>query len=128
MLKFGKAPYLECSSKGDKRFSAFYARPVSLKGKSIEESYQGMKVFADGSTGLNWREAKGKKAINAKECAIAYDKWWREWVEEQNLLPVLISATGLSDIFGQKGHVCQAEVLWRIREEHVASTNHDSFD
>jgi hypothetical protein len=34
---------------------------------------------------------------------------------EQNLLPVLIAATGLSDMFGKPGSVCQAEVLWEIR-------------
>ena len=119
MLKFGTAPYLECSSKGDKRFSAFYARPQSLRGKSIEEAYQSMKVFADDSTGLNWREAKGKKAVNANECAMAYKKWWEEWVEEQNLINILVEAQGLSDMFGQKGHICQAEVLWNLREAYI---------
>lgn len=115
MLKFGSPPFLECSSAGDRRFSAFYAAPRSLDGKSIEVAYQGVKVFTDGSTGLGWRSAKGRKAVNQEECAALYEKLWREWVEEQNLLPVLKAASGLSDRFGQEGHVCQAEVLWRIR-------------
>lgn len=119
MIKFGNAPYLECSSKGDKRFSAFYARPTSLKGKSIEESYQSMKIFEDGSTGLDWRQAKGKKATNANECSKAYTQWWKEWIDEQNLINVLVEAEGLSDMFGQKGHVCQAEVLWNLREAYI---------
>lgn len=119
MIKLGTSPYLECSSKGDKRFSAFYARPRSLNGKSIEEAYQSMKVFADGSTGLGWREAKGKKAINADECRIAYEQWWKEWIEEQKLIDVLVEAQGLSDMFGQKGHICQAEVLWNLREAYI---------
>lgn len=116
MVRYGSAPYLECSSKGDKRFSAFSARPRSLNGRSIEQAYQAMKIFADGSTGLSWRDAKGKFAVNQETCAAAYEQWWREWVDEQQLAPVLRAAAGLSDIFGQVGHVCQAEVLWRIRE------------
>ena len=115
MLKRGSPPFLECSSRGDRRFSAFYARPRSLGGKSIEEAYQAMKVFEGGRTGLHWRTAKGHRALNAAECAAAYERWWREWVEEQQLLPVLRAASGLSDMFGREGNVCQADVLWRIR-------------
>ena len=115
MIRHGSAPYLECSSKGDKRFSAFYARPSSLKGRSIEEAYQAMKVFADGSTGLGWREAKGKRAVNMPECAAAYTQWWIEYVYEKNLVWELSNASGLSDIFGKEGSICQATVLWDIR-------------
>jgi len=115
MIRHGSAPYLECSSKGDKRFSAFYARPSSLKGKSIEEAYQAMKVFEDGSTGLSWREAKGRRAVNMDDCAAAYTQWWIEYIYEKNLVWELSNASGLSDMFGQKDHVCQATVLWNIR-------------
>lgn len=117
MIRHGEAPYLECSSKGDKRFSAFFSRPKILNGYSIEEAYQRMKVFAGGSTGLPWRAAKGKKAINQADCAAAYKMWWEAWVAEQGLLPVLKAASGLSDLFGQTGHVCQATVLWEIRNQ-----------
>lgn len=115
MIKHGDPPFLECSSKGDKRFSAFFARPKSLNGKSIEEAYQAMKVFGDGETGLSWREAKSRMALNQGACETAYNLWWKEWVSEQGLLPILKAATGLCDTFGQPGHVCQATVLWDIR-------------
>ncbi len=117
MIAIGKFPFLECSSKGDKRFSAFYAKPKSLNNKSIEEAYQAMKIFDGGLTNLSWREAKGKKAINQSECEEAYIKWWKEYIEENNLIDILKSSTGLSDMFGQEGHICQATVLWRIRNE-----------
>lgn len=117
MVRHGSPPYLECSSRGDQRFSAFHARPSSLKGKSIEEAYQGMKVLADGSTGLPWRMVKGRKAVNQQECARAYRLWWEEWIKEENLLGLLQSSPGLSDLFGQLGHVCQATVLWEIRND-----------
>lgn len=52
MVRHGEAPFLECSSRGDQRFSAFSARLRSQGGRSIEEVYQAAKVFEDGSTGL----------------------------------------------------------------------------
>lgn len=115
MIRHGEAPYLECSSKGDKRFSAFYA---VLNGRTIEEIYQASKVFEDGRTGLTWKEAKGKKAVNQEECSRLYASLWDQYIEANpKLLDVLKEASGLSDIFGQEGHCCQATELWRIRNQ-----------
>jgi hypothetical protein len=120
MIRHGEAPFLECSSKGDKRFSAFYARVKKYGNKTIEELYQAAKVFEDGSTGLTWREAKGRKAVNAEETARLYRKLWQRYIKENpRLLKVLIDASGLSDIFGQEGHMCQATELWRIRRKAI---------
>lgn len=120
MIQHGEAPFLECSSRGDKRFSAFYARIKKYGNKTIEELYQAAKVFEDGSTGLTWREAKGRKAVNAEETARLYRKLWQRYIKENpRLLRVLIDASGLSDIFGQEGHMCQATELWRIRRKAI---------
>lgn len=120
MIQHGEAPFLECSSHGDKRFSAFYARVKKYGNKTIEELYQAAKVFEDGSTGLTWREAKGRKAVNAEETARLYRKLWQRYIKENpRLLRVLIDASGLSDIFGQEGHMCQATELWRIRRKAI---------
>lgn len=117
MIRHGKAPYLECSSKGDKRFSAFYARLRCRSNRSIEDLYQASKIFEDGSTGLTWREAKGRKAVNQKEVSGFYSQLWDEYIEENpELMEVLQAASGLSDIFGQENHCCQATELWRIRK------------
>ena len=120
MIRYGRAPYIECSSRGDRRFSAFSAR---LKdGRSIEEVYQAAKIFqgADGQVWTNrpWQKAKGKKADNQAEVAILYSRLWDRYIvtEHPELLMVLCTASGLSDMFGQPGHVCQATELWRIRE------------
>jgi hypothetical protein len=115
MLTRGRPPFLECSTHGDRRFSAFCARPSCLGGRSIEQAYQAMKILPDGRTNLSWREAKGQPCINKADCTAAYEHWWLEWVREQNLLPTLQAATGLSDKFGRESSVCQADVLWRIR-------------
>jgi hypothetical protein len=53
VIRFGIAPFLECSSKGDKRFSAFSARIIALDNRSIEEIYQAAKIFVDGTSNLN---------------------------------------------------------------------------
>lgn len=117
MIRHGQKPFLECSSKGDKRFSAFYAH---VDGFTIEELFQGAKVFEDGSTNLSVRKAKGKKAINQEEVSQLYSNLWDKYILEENphLLHVLKQASGLSDIFGQKGHCCQATELWRIRNNN----------
>lgn len=113
MLSFGKEPFLECSSKGDRRFSAFYAR---VEGKSIEEQYQAFKIFEDGSSGLSWKQAKGKKPVNIKEARKLYSKLWDKYFQENSeLLEVIKKYNGFTDIFGQKGHACQAEEVYRIR-------------
>ena len=124
MIKHGEAPYLECSSRGDKRFSAFYARLKTYYNKSIEEIYQAAKVFEDGSTGLTWRQAKGRKPVNIDEVRRLYSYLWDVYIiENPELLQVLLDASGVSDMFGQKGHQCQATELWRIRQSHLNPLN-----
>lgn len=117
MIRHGKAPFLECSTRGDTRFSAFHAR---IRGRTIESIYQAAKVFDDGITGLGWREAKGREAVNAEDCTRLYSQLWDEYMSEHpELLELLINASGLSDLFGQRGHVCQATELWRIRNKYL---------
>jgi hypothetical protein len=120
VVRHGKAPYLECSSRGDARFSAFHARLKSFSDRSIEELYQAAKVFEDGATGLSWQKAKGRRAVNMAEVGIFYSKLWDQYIAENpHLLAVVAGASGLSDMFGQAGHVCQATELWRIRNRIV---------
>ncbi len=119
MLKFGKAPFLECSSAGDKRFSAFYARLRKYGGKSIEVLYQEAKVFEGGVTRLSWREAKGKTPINIKELTVYYARLWDQYFKENpKLLDVIKKYNGFTDRYGQKGHNCQAKEILRIKKEY----------
>lgn len=118
MLRFGSPPYVECSSArgGYARLSALYAKLRS--GRSIEATYQAAKVFEDGSTGLPWRQAKGRTPLNTDECRRLYSALWDEYMtypENRDLVDLICGANGLSDVFGQAGHSCQAEELWRIR-------------
>src|SRR5262245_50404355 len=124
MVRHGEAPFLECSSRGDKRFSAFYARVKSRGNKTIEELYQSAKVFKVGGREFkpqNWRNARGNTPINLAEVRALYAKLWDEYVEENpHLLQVICAATGLSDMFGSGDSACQATELWRIRNNNIA--------
>lgn len=123
MLRYGSAPYLECSTKGDRRFNAFNARLNAYKGKSIEEIYQAAKKFSDGSTGLTWRQTKGKKAINQEECNRLYSYLWGIYfIENPELMYFAKTQTGVSDMFGQAGHCCQATEIWRIINNGIDKT------
>jgi hypothetical protein len=114
MVRHGEPPYLECSSKGDKRFSAFYAR-VNKHGDTIENLYQGAKIFADGRTGLSWREAKGLKPVNGEYTRWLYSYLWDTYFEENpQLFDVVEFFNGFADTFGQVGHCCQATEIHRI--------------
>lgn len=116
MIKVGKPPFLECSTRGNRRFSAFCARISRRTNYSIEEIYQASKRFPDGSTNLTWREAKGRRPVNIEEVKQFYSTLWDEYIAENpELLTVLQQSSGLSDMFGQHGHQCQVLELWRIR-------------
>lgn len=52
-----------------------------------------------------------------QECAKFYRQLWREYVEENpELLIILKNTTGYQDVFGQQGHCCQAEELYLIHK------------
>jgi hypothetical protein len=121
MIRVGVEPFLECSSKGDKRFSAFYARLLCERNRSIEELYQGFKVFDNGQGGtvsrLNVKDAKGKLALNQEEAKKYYSWLWDIYFQENpDLLHVIKQYGGFSDIFGQVGRCCQAIEVFRIQQ------------
>lgn len=123
MTYHGIAPFLECSSAGDKRFSAYFARIKGRGNQSIEAIYQAAKLFSCGSTGLSIKEARGKRPVNIRECSALYGVLWDEYMAENpDLLAVIREASGLCDRFGQRGHACQATELWRIRNTSQTET------
>jgi hypothetical protein len=86
----------EVSSRGDKRFSAFYARLAD--GRSIEEHYQcDVKGYDPGGT--NWRLGKGRPPLdNRVDTWRAYLDLWRQW---SRLNPELIEE--LKSLVGPRG-------------------------
>jgi hypothetical protein len=118
MVSHGESPFLECSSQGDARLSAFYARIKARGNRSIEEIYQGSKIFEGNISGMDWKFAKGRTPLNPEEVRVLYSQLWDEYIKENpKLYAVIREASGLSDKFGQQGHACQATELWRIRND-----------
>ena len=112
---------LECSTAGDKRFSAFHAK-VNVFGKvdSIENHYQLSKRFGN-EIPRHWKEAKGKKpthfVIGDKEYDLNHlSSFYRLlWVKYLDANPDLVEyAKGFdtfSDMFKGKSINCQADVI-----------------
>jgi hypothetical protein len=72
----------ECSSRGDKRFSALFARLAD--GRTIEEGYQlDVKGYRQHSN--EWRAGKGKPPLNGKTKAELWAEYlvlWETWASE----------------------------------------------
>lgn len=114
---------LECSSKGDKRFSALYAK-VTFYGvyDTIENHYQLAKRFGDGKP-KTWKDAKGKKPthlcinnrwnIDIKYSRGFYDLLWVKYFEENpDLAQYVSNFDEFSDMFKSKdAFVCQADSI-----------------
>ena len=107
----------ECSSKGDKRFSALFA--VMPDGRTIEEHYQcDVKGYQPG--GRNWRLGKGKPPLDrSKDMYQEYLQLWMVWAD--NNIPLVLELAEhasssnyiLSDMFATTD-VNQARALAEI--------------
>jgi|ETNmetMinimDraft_35_1059890.scaffolds.fasta_scaffold81225_2 hypothetical protein len=68
----------DCSTRGDKRFSAFYAKLPD--GRNIEEHYQcDIKGYDVG--GRNWRLGKGKPPKMLRDTWLEYLNLWKQWAK-----------------------------------------------
>lgn len=112
----------ECSSRGDKRFSAFYARLED--GRSIEEHYQcDVKGYDPG--GRNWRLGKGKPPLDtSQDMFTAYCRLWYRYLrirpELAKEIKIIAETHELVDMFAGKSTVNQATAItWLIRQKHI---------
>lgn len=109
--------YLECSSKGDKRFSAFYAK-VSFYGMvdSIEHIYQSVKRDVNGN-----RVGKGRKVnyivingieLNPKYLTPLYKLLWVKYLDNnKELVEYAKDYDIFTDSFRGRCINCQADVI-----------------
>lgn len=113
---------LECSSRGDKRFSAFYAMTrIGNAYLSIENHYQLAKRFNDGIIPTTWKDAKGKAPTHFicmdKRCPVEYlgmyykMLWYKYLSENPQLVLYVGQFTKFTDMFKGKSTNCQAEVI-----------------
>ena len=116
----------ECSSKGDKRFSAFFA--TMPDGRSLECHYQldnSCKAWNHG--GSNWKLGKGrppKVKMTNQELYDAYKALWAVWVAEHLELFAEVAEIVLdkhqgvfSDMFA-KTNINQARALADLANEY----------
>jgi hypothetical protein len=116
---------LECSSKGDKRFSAFYAHVTMWNVEaSIEEHYQLCKRFETPYGVIapkTIKEAKGRQPIhielNHKEYSTEfltpyYKMLWLRYLDiHPELVTHALQFDGFNDMFKGKSINCQADVV-----------------
>ena len=114
MFTFARFGGYECSSRGDKRFSALYARLPD--GRTIEAHYQcDVKGYQPGGT--DWRLGKGKPPIDrSKDMYAEYKALWLVWANNHKpeMRELFVAAKKhnnvLSDMFAS-GPISQARAL-----------------
>lgn len=128
---------LEVSSRGDKRFSALYAK-INFGGstQSIEDIYQGAKRF-EGEQ-LSWKKAKGKTpssvTINGKELAPKYLSqfydllWLKYFSQNPDLLHYARKFDDYNDMFKGKSINTQEKTIRRISNEGMQKVFNDSSE
>ena len=122
-FSWGKDGY-ECSSKGDSRFSALYARMPD--NRSIEMWYQcDIKGYDIG--GRNWKMGKGKPSLikwSRDQQAQLYLSLWRLWAIHNSGFVIELAEIArtkhngvLSDCFAHNNPINQANALATILNE-----------
>lgn len=129
---------LECSSKGDKRFSAFYAKVTAFgRFDSIESHYQLSKRFGE-FVPLSWSDAKGKSPTHIELNGRCYNlemlsQWYKLlWVRYLDNNPQLVEYASqfdeFNDIFKGKSINCQADVVRQYVKKGRESVINDCLE
>lgn len=119
-VTWGRSGGYECSTKGDRRFSAFCA--VLPDGRTIEQHYQcDVKGYQPG--GWNWRLGKGRPPLDpSKDLWAEYLALWKIWAQNHDTLMFLLAEAvkqhgyRLSDCFATTP-INQARALAEILNE-----------
>jgi len=124
MYKWQRYGGYEVSSKGDKRFSAFYARLAD--GRTVEEAYQ-LDIKGYRKFGNNAMVGKGKAPlvkISREELYLQYKNLWKQWCKENPKLVEILKKLAsefdntLSDMFANTD-INQARALADCLNESV---------
>jgi hypothetical protein len=118
MVRYGTAPFLDCSSNGDRRFSPAHARIRERSNRSIEDIYRSVREYRGRLIGLPVYRAKALVEVHRQEVKELYAKLWDEYIAENpRLLEVLCAAAGIVDPGASPDQPSAAHELWRIRAE-----------
>ena len=114
----------ECSSAGDRRFSALCA--TLTDGRTIEEAYQ-LDVKGYRRHGNDWRLGKGRRPLHRVDLWQSYLALWQRWADQNpELMAELVRRTAqyriLTDRFAS-GPISQARALAQVlNERHSAES------
>ena len=142
------AKTLECSSKGDKRFSALYAKLfVNKKFTTIENAYQLSKKFnidgeiikaKDFKQTKHWQHMGYKPVcfnVNGKDFPIEYlscwykSLWYKYLSHNPHLLNIINEYDNFTDCFRNKNTInCQADIIKQVRYYGLNSLYNDIKD
>lgn len=142
---------LECSTKGDKRFSALCAR-IEVNGKfdTIENHYQLSKLFLDVNSGKiikfdDFKKVKraqylndykligfeiGNKSFELYDLSYWYKSlWYKYFIKNKHLLKVIAEYDEFTDIFKKENTInSQADIIKQIKENGLASLKEELSD
>ena len=120
MFTYARYGGYECSSHGDKRFSALFAKLAD--GRTIEMHYQcDVKGYQPGGT--NWRLGKGKPPLDpSKDLYAEYKRLWLQWANahKPEMRELYRAARAYNNVLSDKfasGPISQARALAEILNE-----------
>ena len=137
MSKLNLPNVLECSSEGDKRFSAFFAKvKVFNKEDIIENHYQFCKRFGNEKP-KNWYHAKGRKpthieingiTLDSKYLSAYYSLLWVKYLDNNpDLVEFAKEFDFFHDKFKGKSKNCQADIIKKYVKEGRESIMKDKY-
>lgn len=136
---------LECSSKGDKRFSALYAK-ITVNGKltTIEKAYQQSKVYfidreyvhaKDFKQAKHWQYQGHKSvefSVGNKIFAVKYLSswykalWYKYLTDNECLIDIINQYDNFHDCFKNANTInCQADIIQQVKDKGINSLYED---
>ena len=125
---------LECSSKGDKRFSALYAM-VSVNGvvNSIEKHYQSVKFKGEPCNPKRCKKGEhvefiviNNKILDVKYLTAFYKLLWiKYFINNKDLFEYAKGFDEFNDMFKGKSINCQADVIKELVEKGMKAMFND---
>lgn len=118
----------ECSSRGDRRFSAMFANVVNKKTgqmTTIEKLYQAAKRNAEGLPAGKgqypaYMEIDGEKYSNEAMVPYYYSLWVDYFTDNPNYVIVVRNYDTFTDMFRGKSKACQADAVKIVRDKGIA--------
>lgn len=121
MCSYGPGPFLECSSEGDRRFSAHEVRLQVYGNSTIDEIAHAVRIYQDGSSRKSYEEccyaeALGLEVVNQRQCDTIVERLWTQYFNEHlELHGILKAVGGVSDRVVRPAKTNHVRGIWAAR-------------